>query len=187
MFGFSGADPSAEHLEVISSAAVLESARQALGRTLPNGFWMSVSRAISRALEQALQVDLTAVLVGGWNTYRSLLEYADRSKHSPEEIAELALGRHSIASSHEPRVTLLVGGKKVAEVPFEVELELEIESAIFTIQDARIREVALGRCAGKGSLKCSGAVLLERKSGEVMLPGRIVLGEGIPIAARRQR
>ncbi len=168
-------------LAKIGQAKALARGRESLGRKPPERFWPGVSRIIARALGQALQVDLQKVLVGGWNTYRSLLEYADPAKHPPEEIGQVALGRHVISSTHKPRVNVFLNGRKLADVEFEVALELEIESAILTVQNARVKEVSVGRCTGTGTLSCEGAALVQRHTREIDFPGRLKLGEGLPI------
>jgi len=180
-FAFDGSQPSERQLEIIGAAGSLTAAGQALPRKPPLGVWAGLSRAVGRALQEALQVNMGDVLVSGWNTYQSLFEYADPDKHPPKEIASVTLWEHTITSSHEPRVDVLVNGKKVATITFGVDLELQFESATLTIQGGRILEVKAGTCVGKGVLKCEGAVLMERASAEVSLPGRLTFGKGIPI------
>ena len=180
-FAFDGSQPSERQLQIMGAAGSLTAAGQALPRKPPLAVWAGMSRAVGRALQEALQVSIADVLVAGWNTYQSLLEYADPAKHPPKEIASVTLWEHTITSSHEPRVDLLVNGQKVATITFGVDLELHFESATLTIQGGRIMEVKTGTCVGKGVLKCEGAVLAERSSAEVPLPGRLTFGEGIPI------
>jgi hypothetical protein len=180
-FAFDGSQPSDRQLQIIGAAGSLTAAGQALPRKPPLAVWAGVSRAVSRALQQALEVNIADVLVAGWNTYQSLLEYADPAKHPPQEVASVTLWEHTITSSHEPQVELLVNGKKIATVTCGVDLELQFESATLTIQGGKILEVKAGTCVGKGVLKCEGAVLMERSSAEVSLPGRLTFGEGIPI------
>ncbi len=169
-------------LAKISNARSLDDGRKKLAKRPPDRVWPPVSRAIGRALGDALQVDLGEVLVGGWNAYRSLREYADPAKHPPQDLAQVALGHHVISSTHKPRVEVRLGPTTLATVEFEVELELNVESAILTLQAGRIKEVAVGKCVGKGTLSCEGAVLVEKETREVALPGRLSLGDGIPIA-----
>lgn len=180
-FAFDASQPSDRQLQIIGAAGSLVAAGQALRRKPPLAVWTNVSRAVGRALQQALQVNITDVLVAGWNTYQSLLEYADPTKHPPQEVANVTLWEHTITSSHEPRVDLLVNGAQVATIRFGVDLELQFESATLTIQGGKILEVKAGTCVAKGTLKCEGAVLAERSSAEIALPGRMTFGEGIPI------
>ncbi len=181
-FALDGSEPDPRHLEVVGASSALAHARETLPGKPSGHFWPNVSRAVTRSLGQALHVNIVDVLVSGWKTYAGLLEYTDRAKHPPGEIAQVALEHRTITSSHEPHVDVLVGSRRVAEIHFAVELELEIASVILTIQDAKITEIAIGKCVGRGTLKCAGAVLVERSTREVELPGRIGLGAGIPIA-----
>ncbi len=179
---YDGARPQERWLDVIGAGT--KRAADTVQLPAPPGpaFWGKAAGAVGRALHQALEVDLTGVLVAGWNTYSSLLEYTDRSKHPPQEEATVALGEHTITSTHQPRVEVFVGPRKVAVVEFTVELELNVQSVELKIRDAKIWEVAAGKCTGKGVLKCAEAVLLQQESGEISLPGRIVFEQGIPLA-----
>jgi hypothetical protein len=151
------------------------------------GFWADVGQAVTRTVPKALNLNLTELLVGGWNTSRKVLEAAERSKSAPQEIIPVSLGHHTITSSHRPAVEVWVGGKKVMEVLLKVQLELEIETAILTIQQAKIKEAALGKCLGSGTLSCEGAMLIERTAKPILLPGRIRFGDGIPILGSSTR
>jgi len=182
-FALDGSEPDPRHLDVIGASSAVAHARETLQGKPPSHFWPSVSHAVARSLRQALHVNLVDVLVSGWKTYVGLLEYTDRAKHPPGEITQVALEHRTISSSHEPHVDVLVGSRRVAEIHFTVELELEIDSVILTIQDAKIKEIATGKCLGKGTLKCEGVVLVEQSTREIELPGRIGLGAGIPITA----
>ena len=180
-FAIDESEPNPRHLEVVGASAAVARARETLQGKPPSHFWPSVSRAVTRSLGQALHVNLVDVLVSGWKTYAGLVEYTNRAEHPPGEISQVALEHRTISSSHEPHIDVLVGSRRVAEIHFAVELALEIDSVILTIQDAKIKEIATGKCVGKGTLKCEGAVLVEQKTREIELPGRITLGAGIAI------
>jgi hypothetical protein len=63
----------------------------------------------------------------------------------------------------------------------EIAGELELKGLIATVQDASIRALRIDSCRAKGTVKCKGVLLIKRKTRELDLPGRIVLGPGIPI------
>lgn len=84
--------------------------------------------------------------------------------------------------SHEPQVEICVEARPIAELHFRVDLALEIESAILTIRDGKIRALSTGACKGTGTLRCEGLVLA-RASRAFAIPGSLSFREGIPLTA----
>jgi hypothetical protein len=75
----------------------------------------------------------------------------------------------------------VVGERQPIHLTFEIAAELDLKGLVATVQDARIRALRIGSCRAKGSVKCEGVLLIKRETRELDLPGRIVLGHGIPI------
>ena len=66
---------------------------------------------------------------------------------------------------------------------FTITLALKLEGVVLKVRGGKIREIAAGRCRGKGSLECAGVALLEKETDSVELPGRVSLGDGVDIPA----
>ena len=73
------------------------------------------------------------------------------------------------------------------KLPFAVDLTLTVKGAVLRIQNARIREIHPGNVSAKGKIAFGSAVIAERKSGTLTLPGSIDLGEGFLIKPFSQR
>jgi hypothetical protein len=170
-----------DQVEALDANAAMRELRKRVAHPLRPSLWPAARRAVADALAPVLRLRLADVLVAGWNEYRELAKYKDREEYPPDKIVDVALGEHTITSKHEPRVEILVNGKRFAELHFEVEIEMEIDTATLEIQDAKIKSVSTGECEATCTLRCEG-VTLAQSSRTFELPGTLSFGEGIPIA-----
>lgn len=148
---------------------------------VPGPFWLSARSAIDQALQSLLEVSLIDILGGGWNKYRALIEYRDRKKHPSEEVALFPLHEHTITSTHKPQIEIYVNDRRIGSIDFEIQLVLELETAILKIQDGKIWEIQTGSCRGTGILMYGPAVLYERKTSKVQLPKLMSFSKGLAI------
>jgi hypothetical protein len=146
--------------------------------------WSSATSCIARALHGALDVPLSAILSGAWNSYRELLEYTDPVRHPPQQAALHTLSEHTIRVTQHPTVELLIDGVRAGRLTFDAELDARIESAVLSIQAGRIYEVRVGTCRFTGKLSYGEALLASRTSAEYHFPGTIAIPGGMPIAPR---
>lgn len=156
--------------------------KEAVGK-LPGIEWGPVAKEIEAKIGDVLDVDVLGILLGGWKKYRQLQQYRDTAKYPPEETILLSLAEHSIASSHHPKIEILAGEVPVGTLEFTITLALKLEGIVLKVRGGKIREIAAGRCRGKGTLECAGVALLEKETERFELPGRISLGDGIEIPA----
>ena len=152
--------------------------RKHIGSSLPVGLDASFRSSLDDGLKGVLSTSIGDIVAGGWNHYRELRESRDRKKHPPEEIVSVPVGKHSISSSHRPRLEMTINGAPLGPpVTFEVELRLNITAATLKVQGGEIREIRPASCTGAGTLKCGPALLAERQSRAVALPGVITLNK----------
>lgn len=151
---------------------------------VPEFDWGMVESAAFDAYAQMLDVRLVDIFCGAWVRLRELQEYLDTDKHPHDEVSMVPLAKHSIESSHRPSLELHYRGQKLAELVFDVQLELQMEGFVLKIQDGRIREVEAGSFRGSGTVKCRDQVLATAATPEFRLPGRVDLGEGTRIPKR---
>ena len=163
------------------ASETLTRARRQFDHQVPLPFWSSARGAIDEALQQALHVSLLDILAGGWNKYRDLIEYRDRKKHPPSEIARYHLYQHTISSKHKPQIEIYINDRRLGSLDFELTLALEIDSADMKIQDAKIWEISPGSCRGSGKLTLGPALLLERRTSPLRLPAVISFTNGLAI------
>lgn len=158
------------------SGGILAAAGQALGP-----FADRLTDVIANELARTLDDPVSDLLVEAWRRYRPLRKYRDENEYPPSEVVEAVLSNHSVQVSDEPRIEVLVDGSKVAELTFQLDLELSVDAACLTIQGGRILEIAPGSCTGTGTLKFEGTLIAQRETRELTLPGSVSLGDGIPI------
>lgn len=163
------------------SGECLSKVGQELRGKVPVPFWSSARRTIDQALHQLLSLPLSQIIAGGWNQYRTLIQYRDRKKHPAEEVALVPLGEHTISSTHQPQIEIYLNDQRIGSLDFQITLALDLEAAILKIQDGKIWEVEVGSCRGGGTLKFGPAVLFERKTGKVRLPSVISFPRGVSI------
>ena len=142
---------------------------------------------VSRRFGELLDVRLADIMAGAWCKYKSLLQYADPRRYPPDESVVVPLAEHDIDSRHAPAVEILMNNTPVLKLTFAVDLTLTVRGAVLRIQNARIREIRPGNVSAKGKIAFGSAVIAERKTGTLTLPGSIDLREGFLIKPFSQR
>ena len=158
---------------------------------LPKIPFKSVQKEMGAKIAESLNVGIDEILIAGWKKYQGFQEYADPSKHPPEESILVPLAKHTIQSAHRPHVDLKIKGMDVASVVLEVEVAVTLEGVVLKVQGGKIRDVKAGSCQASGKLECSlkskvgskELLSLEKKTGKFQLKGTISLGDGIAIPA----
>lgn len=170
--------------EPLAGSDTMALARAALS-PVPAPLRKYAAASVGDTLKGALDTPLTDVLATAWNTRRDLRTYLDRSKYPPDETVHHVLMKHAITSTHRPKLQLTVDGAAVGPaIEFEVELTFALDSAMLDIRDGRIWAAHPGHCQGKGRIACEGAVLVERKTEKLALPGTLRFQGGIAIGER---
>jgi len=143
-----------------------------IGR-LPMLGWQMLPGAVARHLAGLLDIGLGDILVGAWNTSHALGQQLEKSAKSPGKDIFLQLAEHKITSKHEPYLALLKDGQEVGRLPFSVSVELVLQGAVLRIRDGAIQEIQTGRIKGKGTVKCGGAILVEKELQPISVPGTL--------------
>lgn len=146
-----------------------------------NVAWGNVSEELGEQMGKLLDVGLDDILLGGWAKYRHLRQYRDAEKYPPDETILVPLAEHSITSTHEPYIEILVGDRRVGRITFNIELTLVLEGVVLKVRDGKIWEVKAGRCRGDGRLTTGGVTIAEKETDNIDLPGVIALPEGFEI------
>ena len=128
-------------------------------------------RTVAARIPDLLRLDFGVIVVGGWKKVAELRRYTDREKYSPDESVLVDVTRHTITSTHKPTLDIVVNGKKVDAVPFELKLTITIDGASLTIRDGKIEAITPLACKAGGELKCEGYTILKRDAVPIKLPG----------------
>lgn len=61
----------------------------------------------------------------------------------------------------------------MGRLPFSVSLELVLQGAVVRILDGAMQEIQTGKIKGKGTVKCGGAILLDKELPSMDIPGTL--------------
>ena len=138
--------------------------------------WPMVPKAIAGQLSTLLDIGLPDILIGGWNKAYALRQQLQKSAKTPGKEMFLQLKEHKITSTHAPYLALIKNGKEVARLPFSISVELVLQGAVLRILDGEIREIQTGQIKAKGSVRCGGALLIEKEFEPIKVPGTMEVG-----------
>jgi hypothetical protein len=137
-----------------------------------------VSNQIVANIDNLLNTKISDILVNAWNKYIEISECLNESRKSPNVIFSVSLAEHRIRSEQNPSLQVLVNGRVVREIKFNVSIALILKGMILEIKGGKIRKIHVtGNCQGKGTVECEGVLILEKKTRTLSLPGTIDLEE----------
>ena len=142
-------------------------------KSFPMLGWRMMPAAVARHLAGLLDIELADILVGAWNKAHGLRQQIEKSVKTPGKEVFLQLAEHKITSTHQPYIALLKDGREIARLPFSVSLELVLQGAVVRILDGAIQEIQTGKIKGKGTVKCGGAILVEKELQPIAIPGTL--------------
>jgi hypothetical protein len=142
----------------------------------------AVTHQLASMVNDLLDIDLISVLAAAWRTHDKLVEAGKRTAAAPgtEEVVEL--GTHTITSVHKPAVELILDGKSVGEVHFELTFTCDVTGAVGTVRGGALINIGLTRLDLEGALDCEGVEVV-RKRAKLQLPGTVRLGDGYRLVA----
>lgn len=178
----------AAKVEFATKEAIHKVAKQAgvikavLDHGVPASQWAAAATQVIALLHKELSdLSIPMLLVRGWTKYEKFREYCDEEKHPAHERNVIPLFKHTLSSTHRPVVEVRINGVPAGRVNFEVKLSVTIESVSLVIINKRFMAARPGVVEAKGTVKCEGIDILERKLGKFDLPGEIKFGDGYPI------
>ncbi len=167
---------------VLNAAKEVSAAKTALSRPLPvTQLAASGTQVIALLGKELSQLSIPGLLANGWAKYDAFRQYCKEPEHPPTTTYVVPLFKHSISSKHRPVIELRFDGVPAGKVSFEVELSIAFEEVSVVIRNKRFMAVQTGAAQAKGTLKCEGTQILERKLAKIDLPGKISFGDGFLI------
>lgn len=143
--------------------------------------WSAAVQRIAPEVKNLPPIDVPAIAVAAWNQYRTFQAYADPAKYPPDSTIPVPLLEHTITSTHRPSIEVLLNGKRVWQITFELELSFVLTASV-AIRAGTIVEIRLlDECRAEGSLKWAGVLLAQRETKPLDLGPVISLKNGIPI------
>ena len=133
------------------------------------------------ALHKALDVPLADIFKSAWGSALELQAYRNPEKHPPNETSWVKFGKHKLTSSHQPKIEVLLNGKRIGTLSFDVKLTLHVTGTKLRVRDARIWEAAGTSFKGDCGIAYKGFPFIKRDIAAVTLPGTITFDDGLPI------
>jgi len=136
----------------------------------------------TEALGDALDCDLFGILAKAWAGANELSEYADETKHPPDEKSTLVLDPHDLTVAVHPVVEVDFDVIGKITLRFDLELAAHFQLAQITIKGGHIIQIGKADASVSGKLSYAGAQLYEIDSPKVPFMAAITLpGGGLPI------
>jgi hypothetical protein len=140
-----------------------------------------VGRRIASVAARAADIDVGAAAMSAWSKHRELVDAAVRTLEEAGSEALVHLSTHTVNSTHEPHVDVLVDELRVGSVPIVIELALVVHSLAATVREGRLTRIDTGRCELSARMLCHG-VLLAHRERELDHVLEIPLGAGVALA-----
>jgi len=156
-----------------SEASQIKAALAKAASGLPLG---ALLEGVGRAIQDALDVPVTDLLIGAWEHARDLRAALETTRRSPGETALVPLLSHSISSNHRPYVDVVVEGVPLVHLVFPVKVEFRVEGVVVRVRGGRIAEILSGTVKVKGTVKFDDFVLLEKAMAPISIPGVLAVG-----------
>jgi hypothetical protein len=164
-----------------TAATTFEVLREELEDDLPAGLPEGRARRVLQILTEILSIPVPEIVVGGWRKYAELLDLSDPDRYPPGTVHEVPLVEHTVRTEWEPGIDVLVNGRPVTTLAFQVELEIALDGAVAVVRDGRITALSPGRWTSTGRVRFRGRTLAERSAPSLEMPGLVRLGDGIPL------
>jgi len=194
-FGLNGEDgkPPAEltHAVRAAVAAQLREAAKAVaaakvftGKAPDTQLDLAATEVIGALRRAMADLSIPQLLASGWSKYAALSKYADARAYPSDTTYVEPFFEQTLTSTHHPFVELRLGGVPTGKVEFAVEVAVTFEEVSLSIRGGRIMSARPGKASASGTIKCEDRQVIERKLGELTLPGEIPFTSGIPLPAR---
>jgi hypothetical protein len=141
------------------------------------------AEAGAKRLNEALDTDVFELLADAWLAFKQVRDCADPAKHPPGQDTIVTLHDVEVTSTNSPLLHTTLGGVKLPDLSFTLNLVAKFKTVQLLVRDARIRSLRPGGASAIVKLNYGSAKLAERSTPEWNLPGEIALGrDGIAIA-----
>lgn len=145
--------------------------KAALAKAAPGLPLGTLVEGISKAVQDALDIPVTDVVIGAWQRARDLRAALETTRESAEATALVPLLSHAITSEHRPYVDIVVEGVPLARLVFPVKVEFRLEGVVVRVRQGQIADILAGSIQVKGTLKFGDFVLFERALAPILIPG----------------
>ena len=157
----------------------------ALGRALqnlPGATREAAAREVTAAAAGLLTVNLTGALAAGWRKHHDLTAAAQRTLAAPGSVELVDIAGYQITTTQHPSVRVLINDAQVATIQLGLSFVFRVTAMGAKISAGRLVALHSGRCDLTATLAIQGTAVLTKQA-QLMLPGAIPLGQGVPLLA----
>ena len=155
-----------EKLSAVAKKAKFDNHKQEINRKEKIFQWEKIQDEISENCTKLLNVPLKTILEKAWEKYEEVSQYLDTEKYGNENTFLIPLMEHTVVSDHHPKIELSLGEIHLADIDFDIHLELILNGVVLKIGQGKIQGVNAGKCKSKVSLSCEEILLFEDESRE---------------------
>jgi hypothetical protein len=164
---------SAVAAQLREAAKAVAAAKLFTGKAPETQLDLAASEVIGFLRRSMADLSIPQLLMSGWRKYSALRKYAKAGAYPPENTYVEPFFEQTLTSTHHPFIELRLGGVPTGKVEFEVEVQITFEEVSLSIRGGRIVSARPGKASASGTLECEGTRVLERKFGELALPGEL--------------
>jgi hypothetical protein len=141
---------------------------------------VSIAGAAVSAVSQALEFEVSDVVLWAWKTRSALLVAARETHATPGLVREVTVKTYALPWDYEMHLDVLINGSRSATVKFVLTIELEITALAAVVQNGLLMAVNSGRCKASAVLEAEGRMLAERAM-VLDLVAEVKVGEGVAL------
>lgn len=141
--------------------------------SLPPMTRKNLFKSVAGALDEFFQIGLDDILESAWDRVAAVRDIKATSRADPARIIPFPMFDHKLSLNQKPHLDLVVAGKALNQLPFEVALGLKLSGVHLAVGGGRIHGLTAGICTGEASFSLGGVNLLERNTPHLSLPGRL--------------
>jgi hypothetical protein len=173
-FGFSRlTELGSEDYEKILEEMPIDRIKEAIEDSNPSLAKFITAEALIRSLASLLDIPLWDVIDKVWTEGKLFDKYCDPENYDRNELITIGLKDHEISSEHKPSIEVLLNGKKIGSIEFQLDVTLTLTGAVLHVRGGDIEELQAGQIQGSATLAYEEVELLIRKTEKMDLPGKI--------------
>ncbi len=130
----------------------------------------AMTNTVAEKLKDALDVSIDDILLSAWSQHRDLINDLEKSRQHKGETILVPLADHTIRSTHQPAVEVMINDRRVAAFKFSANLMMRIQRAVLRVEAGEVVGIEAGAWNGVGQLKCGAVTLVEHETREFVLP-----------------
>lgn len=160
----------------VADGCELDLARKAVEEAcaaLPGPAREGAVKALAGALDEVFHVGLGEVLEASWGKLAGLQDALAATRADPAKVARVPLLDHKVTSKHAPYIDLMLGGRQLTRLTFDIVLTLALRGVQLDVRQGGLHGLTAGECQGEGTFSLGGQTLIKRSTPALALPGRL--------------